>query len=92
MIPTMILLGLVLGRWWKVALVTAAIGWPLLLLANGTDAPADLVSGAALGVANACVGVLAVQVLLHAHLGERLHVHSHAHRTGHRQGPRHLRR
>jgi hypothetical protein len=88
MIPTMILLGLVLGRWWKVALVAAAIGWPVLLLATGTDAPADLVTGAALGVANACVGVLAVQLLVHAHLGEHLHAHGHVHR----QAPRHVRR
>lgn len=92
MIPTMILLGLVLGRWWKIALVTAAIGWPVLLLATGTDAPADLVTGAALGVANACVGVLAVQVVLHAHLGEHLHAHGHAHRSAPRTAPRHLRR
>lgn len=88
MIPTMILLGLVLGRWWRLALLTAAIGWPALLLATGTDAPADLVAGAALGVANACVGVLAAQVLVRAHLGEHLHARGHVHRNA----PRHLRR
>lgn len=51
MIPTMILLGLVLG-----------------------------------------VGVLAVQVLLHAHVREHLHVRPHVHGRGHRPAPRHLRR
>lgn len=35
-----------------------------------------------------CLGVLAVQVLMHAHLGERLHVRGHAHRNA----PRHVRR
>ena len=88
MIPTMILLGLVLGRWWRLALITAAVGWPVLLLAGGTDAPVDLMRGAALGVINACVGVLAGQILLHAHLGQHLHAHAHLHRPA----PRHLRR
>jgi hypothetical protein len=32
MIPTMILFGLVFGRWWRVTLVAAALGWPLLLV------------------------------------------------------------
>ena len=31
MIPTMIVFGLVAGRWWKTSLVVGTIGWPLLL-------------------------------------------------------------
>jgi hypothetical protein len=31
MIPTVILLDLALGRWWRLAPVTAAIGWPCIL-------------------------------------------------------------
>lgn len=78
MIPTMILLGLVLGRWWPVALVTAALGWPLLLVVTDVVAfDAGLVEAAALAVANAGVGVLVHQGCLHAyrHLRRR---NSHA--------------
>jgi hypothetical protein len=74
MIPTMILLGLVLGRWWRLALGTAAISWPLLLLATGVvGVEAVLVAAVALAVANAGVGVLVHQGCLHAyrHLGNR---------------------
>jgi hypothetical protein len=67
-IPTMILFGLVLGRWWRVALVTAAIGWPLLLVATDVvDFNAGLIGAAAPAVANAGVGVLAHQGCLHAY-------------------------
>ena len=60
MIPAMILVGLVLGRWWWVALASAAIGWPLLLVATGVmGVEPSLVGAAALAVANAGVGVLA---------------------------------
>lgn len=68
MIPTVILLGLVLGRWWRLALVTAAIGWPLLLLAaDVVDLNTGLIGAAGLAVANAGVGVLAHQGCLHAY-------------------------
>ena len=64
MIPTMILLGLVLGRWWRIALVTAAIGWPALLLATNTIDVGQIVPTAMLGLVNAAVGVLIVQGVL----------------------------
>ena len=32
MIPTLIVLGLVVGRWWRTALVVGALGWPVALL------------------------------------------------------------
>ena len=35
MIPTLILFGLVFGRWWRSTLIAATIGWPVLLLATG---------------------------------------------------------
>ncbi len=67
-IPTMILLGLVLERWWWVALITAAFGWPLLLVADAVEpTTTGLVEAAALAVANAGVGVLAHQGCLHAY-------------------------
>lgn len=78
MIPNMILLGLILGRWWWLALGTAAIGWPLLLLATDVvDFNAGLIPAAALAVANAGVGMLVHQGCLRAyrHLRRR---NSHA--------------
>jgi hypothetical protein len=35
MIPTLLLFGLIFGRWWRLSLIAAAIGWPLLLVATG---------------------------------------------------------
>ncbi len=62
MIPTMILVGLILGRWWWGALASAAIGWPLVLVATDVmRLEPGLVAAAGLAVANAGVGVLAHQ-------------------------------
>ena len=64
MIPTVILLGLIFGHWWKATLVVAALGWPLLLLAAGVDIdPAALPAASALAVANAAIGILAHRLL-----------------------------
>ena len=74
MIPTMILLGLILGRWWRPALATAAIGWPLLLVTTNVIAFDDvgmLVGAALLAVANAGVGVLAHQGCLRTYRYQR---------------------
>jgi hypothetical protein len=65
-IPTMIVFGVVLGRWWRFALVAAAVVWPLLV-AGQVGLKVGLASAAALGVANAAVGVLAHQACLHAY-------------------------
>lgn len=63
MVPTMILFGLVLGRWWKTSLVLAAIAWPALLWSTGiTDA--DVLAVALIGVLNAAFGVLVHQAVL----------------------------
>jgi hypothetical protein len=59
MIPTLILFGLVFGRWWRLTLIAAAIGWPVLLLATGTVAAGvELIGVAGLAIANAGAGVV----------------------------------
>ena len=59
MIPTLILFGLVAGRWWRLALPAAAIGWPALLLATDVLAPGSGLLGASLlAVVNTAAGVL----------------------------------
>jgi len=59
MIPTLILFGLLFGRWWRSVLIVAAVGWPVLLLATGAVSAvgADLIPDAGLAVINAGVGV-----------------------------------
>lgn len=57
MIPTMILLGLVLGRWWKSALAVAAVGWPAILLVDGVINVAQVWAAAVFALANSAVGV-----------------------------------
>jgi hypothetical protein len=61
MIPTMIVVGLVLGRWWWAALGVAAIGWPLVLWTQGIIDGGQVPSASLLAVLNAAVGVLVVQ-------------------------------
>ena len=64
MIPTLILVGLALGRWWRVVIPLAAVGWPILLIVTGVDSGFDFVLAAsALAIANVTVGVLVYQVL-----------------------------
>lgn len=59
MIPTMILFGLVLGRWWKVTVPLAAVTWPLLLVMSDVDLDrSEMAAAAILGVANAAVGAV----------------------------------
>jgi hypothetical protein len=60
MIPTVLVVALVTGRWWLPTLVIAAVGWPALLVA--TDAMTlgwGLLGASALATGNALVGVLA---------------------------------
>ena len=64
MVPTLLLLGLVLGRWWRTTLLIAVLGWPLLLLVDGTIEPGRNVAGAALvALVNAGIGVLVHQAV-----------------------------
>jgi hypothetical protein len=68
MIPTMILFGLIFGRWWRVTLVAVALGWPLLLVITdiaGIDS--TLLGTGVLAVVNAGVGVLVHQGVLLAY-------------------------
>ncbi|MER6824904.1 hypothetical protein ABT352_02800 [Streptosporangium sp. NPDC000563] len=65
MIPTMILFGLVFGRWWRASLLAAAVFWPVVLLAGdaiGLDG--SLMTAAALGVLNVSAGVAIHQSVL----------------------------
>lgn len=76
MIPTLILFGLVFGRWWRLSLVAAAVGWPALLVATDVmDVEVGLLGAAGLAVINAGVGVLVHQGALSA---LRLLRHRHA--------------
>lgn len=56
MIPNMILLGLILGRWWKTALVIGTVTWPAILLHAGIITPRDIPGAALLGLLNAAIG------------------------------------
>jgi hypothetical protein len=65
MVPTLLLFGLVLGRWWRTTLLAALIGWPLLLLVTTAIEPGWTILGAAaIGVVNTGVGVLIHQAVL----------------------------
>lgn len=65
LIPTLILFGFVFGRWWRLALVLATLGWPALLLATGViDSGGEFVAAAALALVNTLAGVLPHQAAL----------------------------
>ena len=81
MIPTLILFGLVFGRWWRLCLTAAALGWPVLLVISGAmGVEVGLVGAAGLAVVNTGIGVLVHQGSLRAvrHLRHR----RASHRTG----------
>jgi hypothetical protein len=64
-IPTMILVGLLFGRWWKTALVAGATAWPVLLWTEGLIGTAPEIFGAAaLALANTAVGAMVHQLVL----------------------------
>lgn len=64
MIPTLLLTGLVLGRWWKITVPIAVLGWPVILIATGVDSGFGFAVAAALfAAANVVVGVLSYQGL-----------------------------
>lgn len=66
MIPTVILWGLIFGRWWKTALIGSAIAWPAVLAIDGVMGlePGQLLAAALLAVANATVGAAVHQGVL----------------------------
>jgi hypothetical protein len=55
-IPTMLVAGLVLGRWWAIPL--GGVAWAVLIVLAVSIAPVDVLLAAALGAANVAVGVL----------------------------------
>lgn len=62
MIPTLLLIGLLAGRWYAVAL--AGLAWPLLLGLDGIlGSPEQYAGAAAFAVANTAVGVAAHKVV-----------------------------
>ncbi len=64
LIPTMIIFGLLAGRWWKSALVVGTVGWVAVLLVTGVIEPSQVVGAAFFGLANTGVGVAIHQGLL----------------------------
>jgi hypothetical protein len=55
MIPTILVVGLAVGRWWL--LPVAAVAWVVLLLATGVIGLVEIPAAAGLALANAAVGV-----------------------------------
>ncbi len=64
MIPTMILFGFLLGRWWKSAIVAGAVLWPVGLVLAVNIGGIGVLSAAALGAVNTAVGVAVHQAIL----------------------------
>ena len=65
MIPTLILFGLVFGRWWRISLLAAAVGWPFLLVVSDViSVEVGLLGAAGLAVINTGIGVLVHQGVL----------------------------
>ena len=61
-IPTLILVGLVFGRWWRITIPAAAVGWVALLLVDHLGSGFAFALGAGLlAAANTAVGVLLFQ-------------------------------
>lgn len=60
-IPTMLLVGLVVGRFWAIPL--GAVAWGVLLVATGVAGIGDVPFGLLLGAANVAVGVLAHRLI-----------------------------
>lgn len=76
MIPTLLLVGLVFGRWWRVTVPMATVAWVVLLLAGGYGSGLSFAAGAgAFALANLVLGVLVFQAIaLLAHgLAARVH-------------------
>jgi len=63
-IPTLLLLGLVVGRWWKLVIPLGAVGWAVLLIVTGVDSGATFAVGAAaVAAVNLAVGALVFQAM-----------------------------
>jgi hypothetical protein len=78
MIPALLLVGLVFGKWWRILIPAATIGWALLLLATGVVSdPAHFMGAAWFGFINVTVGVLVFEAARLAYRGiSRRHRHA----------------
>jgi len=64
-IPILILFGLLFGRWWRLSLIAAALGWPVLLVASDVmSVEPGLLGASGLAIANTGIGVLVHQGVL----------------------------
>lgn len=73
MIPTLILLGLVFGHWWKTTLAVGTVGWVVLLM---TDSMGMDYLTVIFGFASTLAGILLHQ--LAAHVVRRMRDHGAA--------------
>lgn len=65
MIPILIALGLVLGRWWRAALAIGVVYWSAVLVVTGTyNVDLNLLGPASLALVNTAAGVAAHQAVL----------------------------
>ena len=62
MIPTVLIAGLAVGRWWLLPI--AGLAWVVLLLATGVIGLVEIPAAASLAVANAAVGVAVHKALV----------------------------
>jgi hypothetical protein len=63
-IPTLILVGFVFGRWWRVTVPVTTVAWvTALILFGGGMSDDDFVPATALAIANLTVGVVVFQAL-----------------------------
>ncbi|GAB3972158.1 hypothetical protein GCM10027615_32530 [Plantactinospora veratri] len=65
MIPLLILFGLLFGRWWRLSLIAAGLGWPVLLVASDVlSVGPGLLGASGLAIANTGLGVSVHQGIL----------------------------
>lgn len=63
MVPTLILLGVLGGHWWRWTVPALSLGWPVLLVATGTPLTAgEAMIAVVLGLVNAGLGAALYQV------------------------------
>ena len=61
-IPTLLLIGLVFGKWWRITIPATTVAWVVVLSVNETDSGVDFVfSAGAWAALNVTVGVLIFQ-------------------------------
>jgi hypothetical protein len=64
MVPTLLIVGFLFGRWWRLVAPVAILGWPAWLIAVGVGSGPGFALGATVVAAfNVTVGVLAYHIL-----------------------------